>query len=117
MRTRQEDAKALAKPAQHFCPTNANNFGYQFCAGLATHVGYSVSWVEGSYGCDKTKNQIKTIKMLLNSPLSFLLFVYSLILLRLILYFTIFFAITQNVNKFIFISLNNSAERKLFYRG
>ena len=32
-----------------------------------------LSWVEGSHGCDlrevKTKNQMKTIKMLLGSPL------------------------------------------------
>ena len=31
---------ALADPAQCFCPTDANNIGYKFWAGLATHVGH-----------------------------------------------------------------------------
>ena len=44
----------------------------------------SFSWDEGGYGCDlrkvKTKNQTKTIQMLLHSPLPFLFFVYFLVL-------------------------------------
>ena len=53
----------------------------------ALHVLNSFAWVEGSYGCNlqnvETKHQMKTIKILLNSPLSFLLFVFFLVLLRL----------------------------------
>ena len=50
----------------------------------ACNVLNSLSWVEGSCRCDlrkvKTKNQTKPTKMLLNSPLSFLFFVYFLVL-------------------------------------
>jgi len=58
--------KALAKPPQHFCPTNANTVGCKFCARLATHIGHCWVMLEIVGWCRAKLNFSQKFWMLLN---------------------------------------------------